>query len=37
MNFFIFGFYRRVWWPKWTPASSRSFMLTPLIQNLLTG
>src|SRR5436853_1791505 len=20
----IFGFQRRVWWPKWTPASSRS-------------
>src|SRR3989442_10726693 len=20
----IFGFHRRVWWPKWTPASSRS-------------
>src|SRR5208282_3875851 len=23
---FIFGFQRRVWWPKWTPASSNSFM-----------
>jgi len=22
MNGFIFGFQRRVWWPKWTPASS---------------
>src|SRR5436190_4774667 len=22
----IFGFQRRVWWPKWTPASSRSRM-----------
>ena len=28
MYSFIFGFQRRVWWPKWTPASSRSFMLT---------
>src|SRR2546430_151205 len=25
MNSFIFGFHRFVWWPKWTPASSRSF------------
>src|SRR3954453_4391656 len=25
---FIFGFQRRVWWPKWTPASSSSFMET---------
>src|SRR5262245_4784879 len=24
----IFGFQRRVWWPKWTPASSSSRMLT---------
>src|SRR5580698_8385744 len=23
---FILGFQRFVWWPKWTPASSRSFM-----------
>ena len=23
---FIFGFQRLVWWPKWTPASSRSFI-----------
>ena len=22
MKGFIFGFQRRVWWPKWTPASS---------------
>jgi hypothetical protein len=22
------GFQRRVWWPKWTPASSNSFMVT---------
>src|SRR6476469_1735870 len=28
MNRFIFGFQRRVWWPKWTPASSNSFMET---------
>src|SRR5215204_1256040 len=26
MNSFIFGFQRFVWWPKCTPASSRSFM-----------
>src|SRR6266496_4466624 len=25
MNSFIFGFHRFVWWPKCTPASSRSF------------
>ena len=24
----ILGFQRRVWWPKWTPASSRVFMDT---------
>src|SRR4051794_9127736 len=28
MNRFIFGFQRRVWCPKWTPASRRSFMET---------
>src|SRR4051794_16966513 len=28
MNRFIFGFQRRVWCPKWTPLSSRFFMLT---------
>src|SRR5581483_11838021 len=28
MKRFIFGFQRRVWWPKWTPASSKSFMAT---------
>src|SRR3954470_11901947 len=28
MNRFIFGFQRRVWWPKWTPASSSSRMET---------
>src|SRR5438094_3316704 len=26
MYSFIFGFQRLVWWPKWTPASSRSFI-----------
>src|SRR5215210_4640300 len=28
MNRFIFGFHRRVWWPKWTPASRSSRMET---------
>src|SRR3954471_21040705 len=28
MKRFIFGFQRRVWWPKWPPASSNSFMET---------
>src|SRR5215210_2499465 len=28
MNRFIFGFHRRVWWPKWTPASSSARMET---------
>src|SRR5919204_3562700 len=28
MNRFIFGFQRRVWCPKWTPASKSSRMLT---------
>src|SRR5580765_1311307 len=28
MNFFIFGFHRFVWCPKWTPASRRSFIET---------
>src|SRR5262245_47093260 len=28
MNRRIFGFQRRVWWPKWTPASSSCFMVT---------
>src|SRR5687768_11444243 len=28
MNRFIFGFHRRVWCPKWTPASSSCFMVT---------
>ena len=26
---FIFGFHRFVWWPKCTPASSRSFVAIP--------
>jgi len=25
---FIFGFQRRVWWPKWTPLSRSCFMVT---------
>src|SRR5689334_1712978 len=29
MNSFIFGFQRFVWWPKCTPASSRSFIAIP--------
>jgi hypothetical protein len=28
MNSFIFGFQRFVWCPKWTPASSSSFIVT---------
>src|SRR5579884_2782498 len=28
MKRFIFGFQRRVWWPKCTPASSSCFMVT---------
>ena len=28
MNRLIFGFHRRFWWPKWTPASSSCFMDT---------
>src|SRR5579862_3307657 len=27
MYSFIFGFQRRVWWPKWTPASRSSFIV----------
>jgi hypothetical protein len=30
MYAFIFGFQRFVWWPKWTPASSRSFNAMPV-------
>src|SRR5512132_670430 len=29
---FILGFHRLVWWPKWTPASSRFFMVTSVIR-----
>src|SRR5438093_9992720 len=29
---FIFGFHRLVWWPKWTPASSRFFMVTSVMR-----
>src|SRR5439155_6218659 len=35
MNRFICGFQRRVWCPKWTPASSRSFMVISATDNLL--
>src|SRR5512145_2288901 len=28
MYSFIFGFHRRVWWPKWTPDSSSSLRET---------
>src|SRR5579875_1812217 len=31
MNLFIFGFQRRVWWPKWTPASRSCFIVTTAI------
>src|SRR5579872_3691849 len=37
MKRFIFGFQRRVWWPKWTPASSRSFMETTGMQRPFLG
>ena len=33
MNRRIFGFQRRVWWPKWTPASSSSRMVTADTRN----
>src|SRR3990167_7686239 len=36
MYSFIFGFQRRVWWPKWTPASSSSFMVSVATGRLLT-
>src|SRR5437867_7095164 len=29
MYFCIFGFHRLVWWPKCTPASSNSFIVSP--------
>src|SRR3954471_13073421 len=38
MNSFIFGFQRFVWWPKCTPASSRSFNAIPFkVPPLLTA
>src|SRR5262245_37962084 len=37
MNFFICGFHRRVWCPKCTPASSRSFMVISATACLLRG
>ena len=37
MKRFIFGFQRRVWWPKWTPASSSSFMETTGIESPFLG
>jgi hypothetical protein len=37
MNCFIFGFQRRVWWPKWTPASSRSLMDTLVATPFASG
>src|SRR5271163_289934 len=33
----IFGFQRRVWWPKWTPASSSSAMPTSATGYSLVG
>ena len=35
MNRFIFGFQRRVWCPKWTPASSSCFMVTTAVMRRL--
>src|SRR5919108_5090670 len=35
MNFFIFGFQRLVWCPKWTPASNNS--LTPILSTVIHG
>src|SRR5882724_1978440 len=35
MYSFIFGFHRRTWWPKCTPASSNSFIVTETKLNLL--
>src|SRR6266536_188278 len=35
MYSFIFGFLRRTWWPKCTPASSNSFIVTDTKLNLL--
>src|SRR5262245_19118954 len=33
----ILGFQRRVWWPKWTPASSSSFMETTAMSSTFLG
>src|ERR1700733_13410678 len=35
MKRFIFGFHRRVWWPKWTPASRSCRMETTAINMFL--
>jgi hypothetical protein len=35
MNGFILGFQRRVWWPKWMPASRRARIETDGMNNLL--
>src|SRR6476661_10690736 len=35
MNFFIFGFHLFVWCPKWTPASSSSFIEIETRKHLL--
>ena len=35
MYSFIFGFQRLTWWPKWTPASSNSFIVTVTAKLLL--
>src|SRR5215471_7685448 len=32
MNSFILGFQRRVWWPKWSPASGSPFIVTGVDQ-----
>src|SRR5690349_16326851 len=37
MNLRICGFHRRVWCPKWTPASSRSFIVMSATEDLLRG
>ena len=35
MYSFILGFQRLVWWPKWTPASSSSFIVMLAMVKLL--
>jgi hypothetical protein len=37
MNGAIFGFQKRVWWPKWTPASSISRMDDAMGLDSLSG